>query len=48
VVLHTNKLIIADYKTGLPANAHQRQVAEYADILGQMGYTNIETKLIYL
>jgi ATP-dependent exoDNAse (exonuclease V) beta subunit len=48
VVLYTNKLIIADYKTGLPANAHQRQVAEYADILAQMGYTNIETKLIYL
>jgi ATP-dependent exoDNAse (exonuclease V) beta subunit len=48
VVLYTNQLIIADYKTGLPSPSHQRQVTEYADILSQMGYTNIETKLIYL
>lgn len=48
VVLYTNQLIIADYKTGLPANSHKRQVEEYANILSQMGYTNIETKLIYL
>lgn len=48
VVLYSNQLIIADYKTGLPSPTHQRQVAEYADILSQMGYTNIETKLIYL
>jgi hypothetical protein len=48
VVLNTSNLIIADYKTGLPSPSHQRQIAEYADILSQMGYTNIETKLIYL
>ncbi len=48
VVQLENKVVIADYKTGQPDIAHEAQIATYANTLMQMGYENVETKLIYL
>lgn len=48
VVQLDDKLVIADYKTGKPDLSHEEQINMYAATLRQMGYSNIETKLIYL
>ena len=48
VVQLADKVVIADYKTGKADIAHEEQINTYAATLREMGYTNIETKLIYL
>ena len=42
-----NTTIIIDYKTGTPSSSHNDQINNYAFILQQMGYANIEKYLIY-
>jgi CRISPR/Cas system-associated exonuclease Cas4 (RecB family) len=42
-----NTTIIIDYKTGSPSSSHNNQINNYAFILQEMGYTNIEKYLIY-
>jgi ATP-dependent exoDNAse (exonuclease V) beta subunit len=42
-----NTTIILDYKTGSPDSSHNDQINNYAFILQQMGYANIEKYLIY-
>jgi len=41
------RTVIIDYKTGVPKGTHKDQIINYASILQQMGYTNIEKYLIY-
>ena len=43
-----NTTIIIDYKTGSPNSSHNDQINNYAFILHEMGYTNIEKYLIYI
>lgn len=48
VIEKDGKLIIIDYKTGLPENKDLRQVKEYMNIIRQMGYEDIQAYLLYL
>ncbi|MBC8266231.1 MAG: UvrD-helicase domain-containing protein [Flavobacteriales bacterium] len=42
----TNTIVI-DYKTGTPEDKHKKQIINYAAILQEMGYKNIEKYLVY-
>ncbi len=42
-----NKTIVIDYKTGTPSDNHKTQIINYATILQNMGYKNIEKYLVY-
>jgi ATP-dependent exoDNAse (exonuclease V) beta subunit len=48
VVLEGNIAHILDYKTGVPAESHQKQLITYRQQLEQAGFTLGETKLVYL
>ncbi len=48
IIMSANKTIIIDYKTGKPAQEHKEQINEYAKILSEMEYHNIEKYLIYI
>lgn len=48
VLLKDLKAIVIDYKTGKHNKENVKQVNEYADILSNMGYTDIEKYLFYL
>lgn len=48
VIVRDNKAIVIDYKTGARSESHLRQVKEYKDILGDMGYASVDGYLIYL
>jgi len=47
VMFRDSKTIIIDYKTGSQKDEHKRQINQYADLLKQAGYTNVEKYLIY-
>ncbi|MGB3948123.1 MAG: UvrD-helicase domain-containing protein [Bacteroidia bacterium] len=40
--------IIIDYKTGQEKNEHKKQIAQYAELLNQMGYSVTEKLLVYI
>ena len=42
------KAIIIDYKTGVKKEEDRKQVEEYARVLSQMGYIDVEAYLLYL
>lgn len=48
VIIRNNKAIIIDYKTGQKEKKHYEQLENYKIILSQMGYTNIESYLLYI
>lgn len=48
VVFFQNKTYIIDYKTGKKSKAHAFQLKEYAKLLRQMGYVDLEMLLVYL
>lgn len=50
VVTKENQVKVIDYKTGsiLKLDDHKSQLINYADILSEMGYENIELYLIYI
>ncbi|UXX81373.1 UvrD-helicase domain-containing protein [Reichenbachiella carrageenanivorans] len=48
VIVKDNRAIVIDYKTGARADGHLRQVQEYKNILGEMGYDQVDGYLIYL
>ena len=50
VVTKENQVKVIDYKTGsiLRLDDHKSQLINYADILSEMGYENIELYLIYI
>ncbi|MEQ8474026.1 MAG: UvrD-helicase domain-containing protein [Marinoscillum sp.] len=43
-----DQLVVIDFKTGSKREKDKRQVKEYMDILGEMGYVNLKGYLIYL
>ncbi|PCJ27381.1 MAG: hypothetical protein COA97_03685 [Flavobacteriales bacterium] len=47
VVIKNNSVIIVDYKTGKEEKKHFKQLEEYKIVLSEMGYTNIESYLLY-
>ncbi len=48
VIIRKNDTIIVDYKTGKKEKKHVEQLENYKIILSQMGYTNIESYLLYI
>ena len=47
ILFSENKTWVVDYKTGAPDSSHNNQIINYANVLQQMGYNNIEKYLIY-
>ncbi|MBL4592653.1 MAG: UvrD-helicase domain-containing protein [Flavobacteriales bacterium] len=47
VVIKKDRVIIVDYKTGKEEKKHFKQLEEYKIRLSEMGYTNIESYLLY-
>lgn len=48
ILISPKRTIIIDYKTGEKKGQDRKQVEEYAAVLSQMGYPNIEAYLLYL
>jgi ATP-dependent helicase/nuclease subunit A len=48
VVIRDNKAIVVDFKTGKREKKHETQVKQYADVLRQMNYAQVNSKVIYL
>ena len=48
ILIGAKRTVIIDYKTGPKKSADRKQVEEYAVVLSQMGYTNVEAYLLYL
>jgi ATP-dependent exoDNAse (exonuclease V) beta subunit len=47
LMLSGKQAVIVDFKTGEKSVADQKQVADYMDILGQMGFTEVSGYLLY-
>jgi ATP-dependent exoDNAse (exonuclease V) beta subunit len=48
VVLKNNTTLILDYKTGKKEKKHYEQLEHYKILLAEMGYSNIESYLLYI
>jgi ATP-dependent exoDNAse (exonuclease V) beta subunit len=48
IVFLADKVFIVDYKTGEKTIQHLKQIKNYGNLLGQMGYKNIHMIIIYL
>ena len=48
VIITDNKTIIVDYKSGEQKKSHFEQLENYKNLLSEMGYTNIESYLLYI
>jgi ATP-dependent exoDNAse (exonuclease V) beta subunit len=48
VVEFENKVVIIDYKTGIQADSHAKQLNKYKRLYQDMGYQNVEGLLIYV
>ncbi len=48
IILHNNKAVIIDYKSGIRKKNHQKQIRTYGEILAKMGFTDIEMNLFYI
>ncbi len=48
VVFDGERVVVVDYKTGLPMPEHAAQMRRYAGCLRDMGYPGVETRLVYL
>ena len=48
VLIKDNNAVIIDYKTGNEKEEHKKQVDNYAEVLKQMKYGNIEKYLLYI
>ena len=48
VVITNDKAVIVDYKSGGKKDEHIKQIKRYGEILGEMGFKEIEMNLFYL
>jgi ATP-dependent helicase/nuclease subunit A len=48
IMLGKTRTVIVDYKTGVKKAADKEQVEQYAGVLMQMGYPNVQAFLVYL
>ena len=48
VVFLNDKVVVIDYKTGAPHEQYQQQIDEYCALLRNMGYQNVEGRLLYV
>jgi ATP-dependent exoDNAse (exonuclease V) beta subunit len=48
-VIHLpGRVVVLDYKTGHPQEAHARQIKRFAKLYKEMGYENVEALLVYI
>ncbi len=47
VLVKGRDCVVIDFKTGTQREAHQRQVADYMQLLAKMGYSSVEGWLLY-
>jgi ATP-dependent exoDNAse (exonuclease V) beta subunit len=47
VIENAQETIIIDYKTGAPDDRYKKQLDGYAEVLKEMGYSNIKKKIVY-
>jgi ATP-dependent exoDNAse (exonuclease V) beta subunit len=47
VIENAQETIILDYKTGEPHERYKKQLDGYANVLKEMGYSNIKKKIVY-
>lgn len=48
VIRFSDRVVVLDYKTGAPAESHQKQIKRYKKLYLDMGYENVEAKLVYI
>ena len=48
VIINNDKAVIVDYKSGGKKDEHIKQIKRYGEILGEMGFKEIEMNLFYL
>jgi ATP-dependent exoDNAse (exonuclease V) beta subunit len=48
VIIEGDKAIVIDYKTGGINDSHEKQISNYAEVLKNIGYTEIEKFLVYI
>ena len=48
VMTRGTEAVVVDYKFGEESNAYHRQIAEYIEILRQMGYTSVKGYIWYV
>ena len=48
VAFFDKRVVVIDYKTGQPHEQYQKQIDEYCALLRNMGYENVEGKLLYV
>lgn len=48
VVFFDDRVVVIDYKTGNPHEQYQKQIDEYCALMRNMGYENVEGKLLYV
>lgn len=47
IILHENKTVVIDYKTGAPKDKDITQIRQYRSVLEEMGYPNVDSYLLY-
>jgi ATP-dependent exoDNAse (exonuclease V) beta subunit len=48
IVIKDNKAVVIDYKTGKEDPSHLRQLDSYAEALTELGYENVEKRVVYV
>ena len=48
IFITKNSTVVIDYKTGSPSKKHKEQIEKYANLLREMGYKNIQKRLVYI
>ncbi|MCR4680106.1 MAG: UvrD-helicase domain-containing protein [Bacteroidales bacterium] len=48
VVFLSDKVVVIDYKTGNPHPVYQEQINTYCELLRNMGYENVEGRILYV
>ncbi len=48
VVHLRDRVVVLDYKTGIPLETHVRQIKRYVNLYKEMGYQNVEALLVYI
>lgn len=48
IVFLEDEVMVIDYKTGQPNESYQQQLDEYCNLLVQMGYQNVKSRILYV
>ena len=48
VFLPEERVVILDYKTGIPLDSHSRQIKRYVNLFKEMGKKQVEALLVYI